>query len=538
MMRRYRFDKNIVAAFVFFLIAFVVLTLPDHPDAFSARAFLRLPVEVPLLGLALLVLPKRLTALLKPMFVCAIGIMLFLKMADIGVQSAFQRPFNPYLDAKMLVDGWRLMRSTIGTPAAVLTIAALTSAFSGVVYLFHWSATQLASRERRSLKIGGAYAGVLLLGAIISAMAPLVGLKNVVDGRALRYFSARLALVVDSVADMRRFEQALAASPSEASQPDLLRAVRGRDVLLIFIESYGRSAVDDPRYRALIRARQASMEGALKAAGYGSASGWSVSPTVGGLSWLAHGTVLSGLWIDSQARYDRLMRSDRPSLNRLFRQAGWRTVAVMPAITMDWPEAAYFGYDQVFASKELGYRGKSFNWVTMPDQYTLHALDRLVRQPSRRAAKPVMAEIALISSHAPWTPIPRLIGWDGIGDGSVFNAQAEEGDSPAMVWADPDRVRRHYIQTIDYALHTVGDYIARFGDDAVFILLGDHQPASLITGSNASRSVPVHIISRDQKLIERFLAEGFSMGMTPHADAREEPMDKLRGLLVRLFSTQ
>ncbi|OLP46481.1 sulfatase-like hydrolase/transferase [Rhizobium oryziradicis] len=546
-MRRYRFDKRILAAVVFFLIAFVVLTLPDHPDAFSARAFLRLPVEVPLLGLTLLLLPQRLTVLLKPIFVSAIGIMLFLKIADIGVQSAFQRPFNPYLDTKMLVDGWRLMRGTIGTPAAVLTIGALISAFSAVIYLFHWSATTLALRERASERRGAAnrvqkiakvYAGILLFGAAISAIGPMFGFQPVMDARALPYLSARLTLVAESVADMRRFERELAAYPSQAFHPGLFQAVRGRDVVLIFIESYGRSAVDDPRYRPLVRARQASMEHALKAAGYGSASGWSVSPTVGGISWLAHGTLLSGLWIDSQARYDRLMMSDWPSLNRQFQQAGWRTAAVMPAITMDWPEASYFGYDQVLASKDLGYKGKPFNWVTMPDQYTLHALDQLVRQPARRAAKPVMAEIALISSHAPWTPIPKLVDWDQIGDGTIFNAQAEEGDSPAVVWADQDRVRHQYIQTIDYTLQTVSDYITRFGDDAVFIILGDHQPAALITGSNASRSVPVHIISRDQKLIERFGAEGFSMGMTPQADAPEVRMGKLRPLLVRLFSTQ
>ena len=52
-----------------------------------------------------------------------------------------------------------------------------------------------------------------------------------------------------------------------------------------------------------------------------------------------------------------------------------------PAITMDWPEASYYGYDEVFASNDLGYRGKPFNWITMPDQYTLSAFDRLARQP-------------------------------------------------------------------------------------------------------------------------------------------------------------
>jgi hypothetical protein len=307
-------------------------------------------------------------------------------------------------------------------------------------------------------------------------------------------------------------------------------------VILVFIESYGRSAIEDPRYGWLIKPRLDSVERQLQSAGFVSASGWTRSPTVGGLSWLAHGTLLSGLWVDSQARYDLLMNSDRESLNRLFREAGWRTTAIMPAITMDWPESAYFGYDQILAAKDLGYRGKPFNWVTMPDQYTLSAFERLAREPARKDGKPVMAEIALISSHAPWTPVPKLIDWDAVGDGTAFNDQAESGDPPRVVWANQERVRRQYIETIDYTLETLGDYVTRFGRDAVFIVLGDHQPAAIVTGPDASRSVPIHIVSRDRVLVERFVAEGFDVGMTPDTEAPEPSMDSMRKHLISHFS--
>ena len=85
----------------------------------------------------------------------------------------------------------------------------------------------------------------------------------------------------------------------------------------------------------------------------------------------------------------------------------------MPAITLAWPEADYFGYDRVLAAADLGYRGQPFNWVTMPDQFTLAAFERRLLDPAPRA--PVFAEIALISSHAPWTPIPPLLPWEAIG---------------------------------------------------------------------------------------------------------------------------
>ena len=87
------------------VIAWLTFTLPDHPDAIGWDVFLRLPLEWPLLMLLLLVLPRRLrkpSALLSGLLLLTI---LFLKIADIGTKSAFERPFNPYLDAKMLTDG-------------------------------------------------------------------------------------------------------------------------------------------------------------------------------------------------------------------------------------------------------------------------------------------------------------------------------------------------------------------------------------------------------------------------------------------------
>jgi hypothetical protein len=246
--------------------------------------------------------------------------------------------------------------------------------------------------------------------------------------------------------------------------------------------------------------------------------------------------LLSGLWIDSQARYDRLIRSQQPSLNRLFAEAGWKTAAVMPAITMDWPDAAYYGYAQILPAAGLSYRGKPFNWIAMPDQYTLSAFERLVRGPERQRGLPVMAEIALISSHAPWTPVARLLDWEAIGDGSVFNDQATSGDPPSVVWSDPERVRRQYIATIDYSLETLGSYMARFGKDTVFIVLGDHQPAAIVTGPNASRAVPLHVVSGDAGLIASFKTQGFSTGMLPAATAHEWGMDEMRQVLIDRFT--
>src|SRR5690554_228824 len=82
-------------------------------------------------------------------------------------------------------------------------------------------------------------------------------------------------------------------------------------------------------------------------------------------------------------------------------------VRARPSITMPWPEAKALGFETVLAAKDFGYRGQPFNWVTMPDQFTLARYEDLLDSDM----KPGFVQIALISSHAPWTPVPELVPW-------------------------------------------------------------------------------------------------------------------------------
>ena len=529
--------KAWLAAFYVTMLGVIALVLPDHPNALHISSFLVLPIEIPLALITLLLLPRPLARIIALCLTIILATILFLKIADISVQSAFQRRFNPYFDITMIENGWFLLSGIVGRWAAVFVIGLGLSAFLVVIGFFFAAQARLISLSRRAKYPLLGFFGIIALTCLAVLIMPPDGMRsNHVSAKAYGYLSSRLDLVVTSVKDMHAFETALSDKSGPQSGDELFTRVKGRDVILIFVESYGRSAVEDDRYSPLIKPRLESVESDLSKAGFASASGWSRSPTMGGLSWLAHGTFLSGLWVDNQIRYDRLMLSDRPSLNRLFRDGGWETAAVMPAITMDWPEAGYFGYDRTFVAANLGYKGDPFNWVTMPDQYTLSAFENRVREPAHEDGKTVMAEIALISSHAPWTPVPHLIDWNDVGDGTVFNEQANSGETPREVWAEKDNIRQHYIATIDYSLETLGSYMAAYGDDAVFIILGDHQPAPLVTGPDASRAVPVHVVSRDKSLVDSFLSSGFASGMIPASDQPELPMNDMRQLLIDKFA--
>lgn len=334
-----------------------------------------------------------------------------------------------------------------------------------------------------------------------------------------------------TIGDIRRFDRAARTDPW-AGRGGLLDRI-DQDVLVIFVESYGRASLDQPLYashRRLLAHETARLQGL----GLAMRSAFLDAPTRGGQSWLSHATLANGLRIDDQVRYAAALASSRETLFDIARRSGFRTAAVMPAITMDWPEGAEMGFDSILAAADLGYRGKPFNWVTMPDQFTLAALDRLLRTGPQKA--PLFAQVALVSSHAPWVPVPALLDWTQLGDGRIYDAVAMSGDPPEVVWRDRDRVRDQYRQAIGYTLETVFDYAARHAADApLMLVLGDHQAAEFVA-LDASPDVPIHAIG-PPAVISLLDGWGWTPGLVPDAQAPVVPMEALRDRLLAAFSS-
>lgn len=500
-------------AAVALLLLAVLLPLPTRPQDYTPAHFLPPGVDLVAIALALCLLPRG-TRFLRILVVAMIAVLTLWRLADLGMVVAFRRSFNPVLDLHLLRSGWELGAGTFGQLPAAAALAGILTAFTAFFALLFWALGGLPELPRPARFAGATICLALLV------FGPPATLPREVSGRAERLRTA--------VADEARFAVELRAPDS--STPDFA-ALRGRDVIVLFVESYGRAWLESPSHRPAARFRLASMDDRLQRAGFSSRSGWVASPTRGGQSWLAHAAFMSGLWTSSQGRYDAVIASERPSLNRLFARAGWRSVAVMPAITRDWPEARWFGYDEIFAERALGYRGEPFDWVTMPDQYTLAALDRLAR-----GRGPAMIEAALISSHAPWTPLPRILPWDRIDDGSDFDGTNRHGAPPKEVWSSPASIRAAWSRSLDYSMEVIARWILRSAGDALVVVLGDHQPAPLVAGAEASADVPIHVIARDPDLLAR-LPGGWSGGMLPDPDLPDRPMTDLRAIFVACFST-
>jgi hypothetical protein len=206
----------------------------------------------------------------------------------------------------------------------------------------------------------------------------------------------------------------------------------------------------------------------------------------------------------------------------------------MPAITMHWPEADRLGYDDVYTRPTIPYAGPPLYWVSMPDQYTWSFIDRTDRPAA--AGLPLFVETALVSSHAPWTPVLPIVDWETIDDGKVFDPFRQEGHPPAELWSDVEVLRRDYALSLDYALQAMTGFAERAVDErTLLIVMGDHQAAPWVTGA-VDYEVPVHVIARDPSLLQPFLQWGFQAGPLPAEGPPVARMDQFRDWFVQAYS--
>ncbi|GAB3072246.1 hypothetical protein GCM10027053_41590 [Intrasporangium mesophilum] len=519
------------------LLVWFALVAPEGGRPLTPLAFLRVPVEgIVLIGLVL-VLPRAPRRWLEVVVGVVLGLLVLVRILDLAFLAALYRRFNPVTDWRYAGSAKDLLGDSAGAGVAVLATAGIGLLVLALLVLTPLAMVRLGTvvdRHRAgAVRVAAALAAVWVAAAVLSLH--LVPSSPLASSSAAALVADEVGTVRANLHDREVFARAIPVDRfHDAAGPDLLTALRGKDVVFVFVESYGKVAVDrSPDVAAALDAGNS----ALRGAGYGSASAWLTSPTFGGISWLAHSTFQSGLWVNSQQRYDQLLDAQRFTLSRAFARGGWRTVDVIPANRSDWPEGkAFYGYDQVYDSRTLGYAGEGWGYAPMPDQFTLAAFDRLELTPRDRP--PVMAEIDLVSSHIPWAPLPRLVDWNAIGDGSIFWQQAGKATPREVVWQTPAGVRTAYGQSIAYSLRSVVSFLERTRDrNLVAVVLGDHQPVSIVSGDGASHDVPVSIISRDPSVLDRISSWGWASGVRPGPDAPVWPMDRFRDRFLTAFGS-
>jgi hypothetical protein len=248
---------------------------------------------------------------------------------------------------------------------------------------------------------------------------------------------------------------------------------------------------------------------------------------------LAFGSLESGVWLSDQLRYNFVLTSDVRPLADFFNQAGYRTVSVMSGITKPWPEGKYFGYQQTYYARDFNYQGPKFGWSPMPDQFVL---DKIYRKELVGRERPLFIRYVLTSSHASFHLQPKYLDdWSHIGNGAVYHKIPPI--TYPINWPDLSNAEKAYMRSIRYDLTVLRKYlIDDLPQQALIIIMGDHQVNTQLVGPDVEHWVPIHVISRNRDLLTPFLKINYTPGLHPKPRPPVRRMHTFRGDLLQAFS--
>ena len=441
------------------------------------------------------------------------------RYADVTAPSLFGRPVNLYWDLPQLPRFlWVTAQEHPAWRSAAMAAAVLGLGWLLFALIRLCLATLLQTLAPWTLRSFPAW--LLSFGAALLAAAHLAGVPG--TGRwashaVLPTYAQQLALLWDAHAPGRLAQALPAVTATEdalaAHGPRVFAALAGRDVSIIFLESFGAVLYDHPQARPATDPARRALQQALTASGRQVVSGFFRSPTIGGASDLAHLSLLSGIDLSDPRRHNLLLTTGRPTLLHLFKQAGYQTFGVYHAVSWPWPEHVYYGFDHYIDGPALRYEGPPITFWKIPDQV---ALARYEQQFPRTAdSPPRVLFFPTISSHFPFSPVPPYqADWQRALSAAPFDAgQLAAVAADRVNWLD---MRSNYLASVDYVYRWLSGYFALpEARETVYVLIGDHQPTANITGEQPPWDVPVHIISRDGSLLDRFRAQGFSDGLWP-----------------------
>jgi hypothetical protein len=476
------------------------------------------------------VLPRFGRPLRLVLAVCAGGLVLF--RLDEMIFRQLMR------DEPLLYDQWFMVKHllvllndlmSVGTALGVL-------AFFGVLGGSVWLARRLLrraevllapERRRRTALVALSLWGVML-GALAASSA---------EQPFVRVAAASLAgNVRDSLATYESVQRGVASSPYASYER--IELARKPDVLLFLVESYGRLLSTDEGTRDTHALLLDKLEDELSATGWHSVSAYSRASVSGGRSWLSEGTILMGTPIKYEAVFDHLVSHRVPNLVGFLRDNGYETVMLAPA-DRERPgggKVNRYGFDRVIGFEDIGYKGPSMGWGIIPDQYSLDFARRTLLE-KKPGARPLFLDFHMVTSHAPWSAVPPLVDQPHLLDRLKSNfgprpvdatpeaalrkhaSHFERDDGKHLYMSHfTEKMRRGYQATIRYDLQAITQYLKQRPDDALVILLGDHQPP-VITRANASFDCPIHVLARDPAMLAELERAGFSRGLWLPEDA-------------------
>ncbi len=222
----------------------VALVVPDRLDRMSFQSFLRLPVELIVLAVVLLVLPARARRIAAVVTGAIVGLSTVLKCLDMGFYETLARPFDLVFDWVLLSDAADWMKDSFGHSGEVLAIIGVIVLLIAVLAGSALAMVRLADVLARHRPM--AVRTTLVLGVVwimCFTLSVQVGGVTLATKGYSQFLSNRVKYVREGLGDADVFKKQLTVDAFAKTPPNqLLTGLRGKDVLFTFIESYGRVA--------------------------------------------------------------------------------------------------------------------------------------------------------------------------------------------------------------------------------------------------------------------------------------------------------
>jgi hypothetical protein len=499
----------------------------------TTRHELSVEIAALLVGLfALVKLRGRVSNRALSLLAILLTLMCIGRYAEVTAPALYGRRINLYWDAQHLPGVAAMLIEAAPVWLVALLALALLTLLVAVYVVLRWALRQVGNTlHYRGPGYTLAGVGGLMVLAYVLEYSPL-------PVRVWQWFSLpvsttywrQAAFMVDAASNAGSL--ASLPAPVSLAEPQLQR-VAGSDALVMFVESYGATAYDNPAVATRVAPIREAFANAVRESGRHAASAFVESPTFGGGSWLAHMSFMTGLDVRDQGTYNLLLTQRRDTLPMRFAASDYRIVALMPGLKSAWPEGAFYDLETVYGERALAYPGPDFGWWRIPDQFSLAKFAALeLDRPERR---PVFLFFPTINTHMPFKPTPPYqADWRRLLTDSPFDeAAATRALTHLPEWTD---LQPAYADALVYTFEYLSGFVhERAGDDFVLILLGDHQPPASVSGQDARWDVPVHVIASREDIVATLIDAGFAAGMTP-GDASLGRMHMLTPLLLEAFS--
>ena len=469
----------------------------------------------------------------KPSFIRWIAAPLFVALLtyevyDAIAQSFFHRPGILLEDSQYGLNLFYLLRDALSIEHAPLFITSLCG-----IALLIWSIPKAFFSISNGFKSPAFLSSAWVFSILFWPSVAVTGIGfGFTDERpALRLISAKIVANASHSAELKQNIDAYPTLPVDSSysfyneRPVLSKP----DVYLILIESYGHIVYENEEVKSLFQTIIDSHEKELTASGWHTASHQSLAPVSGGLSWLSMSSVLSGMRIDNRALHTEFLDhvNEYPHLVQYMNSNGYSTITLQPPNRErpGLPITNPFEFKETVYFDDLDYTGSPFGVWIIPDQYSLN---KTHHDYIKDHSAPVFLFFETASTHAPWNaPPPLKADWRSLNTASPGASEApiKPDSSKTSLFehlhtlyrdhftSDLSQMAKAYTAALSYDLDVLSQYIIHSADtNSIFIIMGDHQPPLL---SNSSYYTPIHVITQDSTLLERFSFFGFQEGLYP-----------------------